>query len=168
MQFGWCKKVLLVTRYGRDPCIHWSISVEGDEGCNGPSGKLLCLCQPPKIIQYHSMLVWLLGRSVCSSPSSTKKLHDWIHVVALPSVPLNHPTFSDCLFDLKGNYKSVFCLCGVQAATVLNPEFHMIPLDPLFLSQSPFIPLESLKLFCNIPCSVTRWLIFLSLFGYLQ
>ena len=26
----------------------WSSLVEGDEGCIGPSGKLLCLCQRPK------------------------------------------------------------------------------------------------------------------------
>ena len=57
----------------------WSYLVEGDERYIGPSGKLLCLWQPPKIMQHihawqHSILAWLLGRSGCSSPT-IKELH---------------------------------------------------------------------------------------------
>ena len=74
--------------------IHGALE-EGDEGCNGPGGKLLRLRQTQKICSgrepwssgygrfrryapnewQHSILAWLLGQSVCSSPS-TKELHD--------------------------------------------------------------------------------------------
>ena len=56
----------------------WSCLVVGDEGWICPSRKLLCLCYTQKIYATHawhtSILVWLLGRSSCSSPS-TKELH---------------------------------------------------------------------------------------------
>ena len=58
----------------------WSSLVEGDEGCIGPSSKLLCLWQTRKYAAHacqhsiHSNNVRLLGQSGCSSPS-TKELH---------------------------------------------------------------------------------------------
>ena len=56
----------------------WSSLVEGDEGSIGLRGKLLCLWQTLKSYAthawHHSMHVWLLGQSGCSSPS-TKELH---------------------------------------------------------------------------------------------
>ena len=59
--------------------LPWSCLVVGDEGWISPSRKLLCLCYTQKIYATHawhtSILVWLLGRSSCSSPS-TKELHD--------------------------------------------------------------------------------------------
>ena len=80
---------------GRHWCIHWQLYfyfdwgtcyvstwnslVEGDERCISPSGKLLCSLQPPRPKNYaaharqNSILVWLLGRSGCSSPFT--KLH---------------------------------------------------------------------------------------------
>ena len=56
----------------------WSSLVEGDEGWIRPSKKLLCLCSTQKNNATHSWhnskVVWLLGWSSCSSPS-TKELH---------------------------------------------------------------------------------------------
>ena len=56
----------------------WSSLVEGDEGCIGPSGKLLCFWQMEKNYPGHAwqccIHVWLLCRSSCSSPS-TKEIH---------------------------------------------------------------------------------------------
>ena len=49
----------------------------------GPTGKLLCLLQPPNNCAAHAcqhyILAWLLGRSVCSF--STKKFHGVKHCV---------------------------------------------------------------------------------------
>ena len=57
----------------------WSSLVVGDEGCIGPSGKLLCSCETRKHYAahawHHSIHAWLLSRSSCSSPS-TKELHE--------------------------------------------------------------------------------------------
>ena len=56
----------------------WCSLVVGDEGCIGPSRRLLCLSQTPQNYVAHtwhnSIHVWLLGRSSSSSPS-TKKLY---------------------------------------------------------------------------------------------
>ena len=56
----------------------WYSLVEGDEGCVGPSGKLLCVYQTEKNYAVHawhcSILVWLLGQSSCSFPSN-EELH---------------------------------------------------------------------------------------------
>ena len=45
----------------------------GDEGCIGPSGKLLCLWQIEKnnaaLAWNDTIHVWPLGRSSCSSPA---------------------------------------------------------------------------------------------------
>ena len=49
----------------------WSSLVVGDEG---PSGKLLCLCETLKNYAAHAWHHWLLGRSSCSSPT-TEELH---------------------------------------------------------------------------------------------
>ena len=55
--------------------------VEGDEGCIGPSGKLLCSWKRPKNYATHSWrhstLVWLSDQSDCSPPS-TEELHEWL------------------------------------------------------------------------------------------
>ena len=52
--------------------------VQGDEGCIGARGKLLCLWSTQNNdwahARQHSVCVWLLGWSGCSSPS-TKELH---------------------------------------------------------------------------------------------
>ena len=77
------QKIMLISwRYSesmtKGTVYSWSSLVKWDEGCIGPSGKLLCLCKPK--IQYAahagqlSIHVWLLGQSGCSSPS-TKELH---------------------------------------------------------------------------------------------
>ena len=73
--------------YHHSPTFPRSSLVEGDEGCIGPSGKLMCLWQPPKYYAahawHHSILVWLLDQSGCSSP--TKELHDLTHLISPPS-----------------------------------------------------------------------------------
>ena len=52
----------------------WScLVVRGDEDCNDQSGKLLCLFKSQNYeahARHHSMYVWLLGWSGCSSPST--------------------------------------------------------------------------------------------------
>ena len=54
----------------------WSSLVIGDEGCIGPSRKLLCLCQTPTnyaaYTWQNSIVVCMFGRSSCSSPSLLK------------------------------------------------------------------------------------------------
>ena len=49
-----------------------------DEGCIGPSKKLMCYVKPPKNYLTHawqnSVIVLVLARSSCSSPSA-KELH---------------------------------------------------------------------------------------------
>ena len=56
----------------------YSSLIEGDDGLYCPSGKLLCLLQTPRnyAAHYwqHSIRVWLLLHSVCSS-HSTKELY---------------------------------------------------------------------------------------------
>ena len=56
-------KILLSFFHWRAPS--WSSLEVGDDGCIGPSRKLLCLCQAPKIYAAHawhnSIHVWLLG-----------------------------------------------------------------------------------------------------------
>ena len=57
--------------------VDWHM--EMDEGRIGPCGELLCLWQTPTNSASHAwqhfILIWLLGQSICSSPS-TEELHD--------------------------------------------------------------------------------------------
>ena len=49
--------------------------VEGDEGCIGQEVNCCVYDKPYKNLQHmYSILIWLLGQSICSSPS-TKELH---------------------------------------------------------------------------------------------
>ena len=60
------------------PVKAWSSLVEWDVGCISPSAKLLCVWQIKKVyaalVWHHSIHVWRLGSSSCSSPP-TKELH---------------------------------------------------------------------------------------------
>ena len=78
-------------------------SQEGDEGWQyRPNGKLLCLWQTPQKYAsrawHYSIPVWLLGQSVCSSPS-TKELHDPMHqsIFFLPQQSLRVRPVQKCL-----------------------------------------------------------------------
>ena len=58
----------------------WSSLVEGDEGCIGPSGKLLCFWQTEKNIQ--NMHGNVPRKFDCCSSPSTKELQ-WMTQVAI-------------------------------------------------------------------------------------
>ena len=58
----------------------WSSLVVGDEGCIGPSKKLLFMLNQKNYATHawhNAIIVWLLGLSSCSSPS-TKELHGYV------------------------------------------------------------------------------------------
>ena len=94
---------LLLIHSSNSRAPSWSSWVVGYEGCIRPSGKLLCLCQTAKNCRahalHHSIHVWLLDRSSCSSPS-TKELHAFAQQITIQPDPIRH-LFMEMLWRLE-------------------------------------------------------------------
>ena len=123
----------------------WSSLVVGDEGCIGPSGKLLCLLyQTPKnyahTMQYlHGIIPYIFD---CLSPP-TIELHGWWHkqILALP----NHSTHGQSTL-IGSNYSPDFS----HPIRLLNVSKAYLPIVHynLFLTSAPWIWV-SIKSFCQ-------------------
>ena len=109
----------------------WSSLVEGDDGCISPSGKLLCFMTNPQnyaaYAWHHSIHVWLLGRSGCSSEMnksspSTKELHEWSQMAGLKLAIFPYGKVSTKLEHFKNNVSS-FKRCNRAVVWVIFLEY---------------------------------------------